>query len=103
MYKENHADLVRSVFEETIRLRHVLHQNPELSGEEKETLAFIAEHLDALNISYTTYSNGGICACIGQGERAVGVRADIDALPIEEKTALPYTSKKCRCDARLRT
>ena len=83
--------LARGVYEETVQLRRVLHQNPELSGEEHQTLAFIAERLKTLSIDYTVYSNGGIAACIGQGSKAVGIRADIDALPVQEETGLFYT------------
>ncbi|MBR0026624.1 MAG: amidohydrolase, partial [Clostridia bacterium] len=90
---KDHFALAHSVFDETVQMRRKLHQNPELSGEEHQTLAFIAEHLNALDIPFVSYSNGGICACIGRGESAVGIRADIDALPVEEKTGLPYASQ----------
>lgn len=83
----------KSVYDEAVSFRRILHENPELSGEEYKTLAFIREYLDAQNIEYVTYSNGGICALIGKGERAIGVRGDVDALPVEEKTGLPYASK----------
>ena len=42
---KDHLALARSVFDETVQLRRKLHQNPELSGEEYKTLAFIGEHL----------------------------------------------------------
>ena len=44
----DHFAYARSVFEETVQLRHHIHQNPELSGEEHNTLAFIVEHLEKL-------------------------------------------------------
>lgn len=91
--KTNIIESINNVYPEAVALRRKLHENPELSGEEHETLAFIREYLESLNVSYTTYSNGGICACIGRGERAIGIRGDIDALPIQEKTGLPYASK----------
>jgi len=90
---KDHFALAHSVFEETVQIRRRLHQNPELSGEEHQTLAFIAEYLNALDIPFVSYSNGGICACIGKGKTAVGIRADIDALPISEETGLPYASR----------
>lgn len=90
---KNHLDLARSVFEETVQMRRALHQNPELSGEEHQTLAFIVDRLQTWNIPYDTYSNGGICARIGSGSRSIGVRGDIDALPIQEMTNLPYASR----------
>jgi len=89
----DHFELARSVLEETIRLRRIFHQNPELSGCEKETMALISRELEQLNIPYEVFSNGGISATIGSGDRAVGIRGDVDALPIQEKTGLPYASK----------
>lgn len=90
---KDHLALARSVFDDMVALRRELHQHPELSGEEHNTLALISSRLDALNISYLTYENGGICAMIGKGDRAVGIRGDIDALPVQEETGLPYASE----------
>lgn len=90
---KDHLALARSVMNDMVSLRRELHQHPELSGEEHKTLALIASWLDALNIPYITYENGGICAMIGRGDRAVGIRGDIDALPVEEQTELRYASE----------
>lgn len=90
---KDHLALARSVFNDMVTLRRELHQHPELSGEEHNTLALIASRLDALNIPYQTYENGGICAMIGKGDIAVGIRGDIDALPVQEETGLPYASQ----------
>lgn len=89
----DHLALARNLMPEMTALRRELHQHPELSGEERCTLAMIASRLDALRIPYQTYENGGICAVIGKGERAVGLRGDIDALPVQEATGLPYASE----------
>ena len=90
---KDHLVLARSVFEDMVSLRRKLHEHPELSGEEHHTLALIRSRLDALNIPYQTYENGGICAMIGKGDRAIGIRGDIDALPVQEETGLPYASQ----------
>ena len=90
---KDHLAMAQGVLEDTVRLRRILHQHPELSGEEHKTLALIRSELDSLGIPYVTYENGGICAMIGKGERAIGLRADIDALPIAEETGLPYASE----------
>lgn len=73
-----------------------LHQNPELSTQEFETQAFIKNELEQLNIPYQVMANTGICAEIRGGApgRTVLLRADIDALPITERTELEYASKK---------
>lgn len=88
----DHFAYARSVFEETVQLRHHIHQNPELSGEEHNTLAFIVEHLEKLGVNYKTATNGGITAIIGSGSRAVGIRGDIDALPVQESTDVEWAS-----------
>ena len=90
---KDHLALARSVFDDMVALRRELHQHPELSGEEHNTLALIRSRLDALDIPYLTYENGGICAMIGKGDRAIGIRGDIDALPVQEETGLPYASQ----------
>lgn len=82
----------KSAYQEVVELRHTLHQNPELSCQEFKTRAFVAQYLDALNVPYETYSNGGICASVGRGDAAVALRADMDALPIQEETNLPFAS-----------
>lgn len=90
---KDHLLLARSVYPDMVELRRKLHCHPELSEEEHETLLLIRSRLDALQIPYLTYDHGGICAMIGKGERAIGIRSDIDALPVQEKTGLPYASK----------
>lgn len=74
--------------------RHFLHMNPELSGEEFATTEFIKEKLKEHNIKIIeTNLKNGVVAEIGQGDRVVALRADIDALPIEEESGVVYHSK----------
>ena len=63
-----------------------LHMNPELSFQEFETANFIASKLDALGIEHERISETGIVALIkgGQEGKVIGLRADMDALPITE-------------------
>jgi N-acetylcysteine deacetylase len=75
--------------------RH-LHQYPELSKQEFETTRFIEKWMRELDIPIRkTELKTGVFADIKGGKPGpiVAVRADIDALPIEEKTGLPYASK----------
>ena len=75
--------------------RRHLHANPELSNQEAETAKFVATRLAELGISFVTGVGGhGIVATIsrGQSNRSVGLRADMDALPITETTGLPHAS-----------
>src|SRR6266852_858171 len=72
-----------------------LHQNPELSGHEEKTAAKLADRLRRLGYQVTTGVGGhGIVALMRNGNGpTVMLRADMDALPIEEKTGLAYASK----------
>ena len=73
--------------------RHFLHMNPELSGEEIATAEFIKEKLKEHKKIIETNLKNGVVAEIGQGDRVVALRADIDALPIEEESGVVYHSK----------
>ncbi len=76
--------------------RRHLHQNPELSFEEVQTSAFVQERLRDLNIPFTSGIGGyGVVANL-QGYSpgpVVALRADMDALPIQEANEVPYASK----------
>ena len=75
--------------------RRHLHAHPELSTQETGTAAFVAEQLRAMGVDFTEGVGGtGVVATIsrGQSNRSVGLRADMDALPITETTGLGYAS-----------
>ena len=75
--------------------RRHLHRNPELSLQERQTAAFVCARLDELGIPFTAEIGGhGVVATLKRGasNRSVGLRADMDALPVEEITGLDYAS-----------
>jgi amidohydrolase len=75
--------------------RRHLHANPELTLHEKNTAAFVQDRLTELGIPFIPNVGGnGVVATIarGQSNRSVGLRADMDALPIQETTGLPHAS-----------
>lgn len=73
-----------------------LHQNPELSMQEFKTTERLKQRLSEAGIKVLPLNlKTGLVAEIGTGDKAVAIRADIDALPIEEKTALEYKSQNC--------
>lgn len=84
-----------SIINDAIEFRRVLHLNPELSTEEYETSKRIQEKLDEFNIPYETgYAGTGVLGII-KGEKEggiIGIRADIDALPITETAGEDFTS-----------
>ena len=79
--------------------RHYIHENPEIAYEEHNTSDFIATKLTEFNIEIHRGLGGtGIVGVIhgkdnGASKRSLGIRADIDALPMTEKTNLSYSSK----------
>lgn len=81
---------------ELIGIRRHLHANPELSFEEAETARFVAEKLEAWGYEvFRNIGGHGIVARlkVGAGTKSIAIRADMDALPIEEQTGLPYASR----------
>ena len=83
------------VASEAIEFRRHLHRNPELSFRETATADYIATILEKHGIAYSRIAGTGILAKIeGQGDlrKAVVLRADTDALPIEEATGLSFAS-----------
>ncbi|WP_409189709.1 amidohydrolase [Bradyrhizobium sp. RDM4] len=76
--------------------RQHLHAHPELSLQEKATAAFVQDKLTELGIGFEAGIGGhGVVATLtrGSAQGRVGLRADMDALPITEDTGLPYASK----------
>jgi amidohydrolase len=72
--------------------RH-LHANPELSRQEFKTTQLLADMLGAAGLKPVVGPTGtGVICEVGSGDRCVALRADIDALPLQESTGLPYTS-----------
>ena len=79
-----------------IEFRRALHRHPELSFAEEHTAQYIERCLDEAGISHSRIAGTGVLAKIeGKGNlsKAVVLRADIDALPIEEQTGLEYASE----------
>jgi hippurate hydrolase len=82
--------------EEFINLRRELHANPELAFEEHATANLVAKKLREWGYQVTEGIGGtGVVGQLknGDSQRAIGIRADMDALPITEATSLPWASK----------
>ncbi|MGL5437226.1 MAG: M20 metallopeptidase family protein [Lachnospiraceae bacterium] len=95
MISETIKNLANQLQEELIQVRRDIHQSPELGHEEYETCAYIQKQLAGLGLEVQGNVAGtGVVALLkgSQEGRTVMLRADIDALPIEEKTGLPFSS-----------
>ncbi|MEO7522232.1 MAG: amidohydrolase [Gemmatimonas sp.] len=87
---------IAAVMPKVIAWRRDFHQNPELSGEEARTAKLVAEHLRALGIETSVGVGGhGVVGILRGGKPGpvVALRADMDALPVEELVDLPFKSK----------
>ena len=89
------TDQVNSVYPASEALYLDLHRNPELSLHEQQTAAKLAERAKALGYEVTSGVGGtGVVAVLRNGAGpTVLYRTDMDALPVEEKTGLPYASR----------
>lgn len=79
-----------------IEWRRHLHQYPELSFEEEQTCRYVREQLTAMGIASTVVAETGVLATIqgmAPNSRLVALRADMDALPIQEANEVPYRSQ----------
>ena len=92
LYKE--ASAIEDIL---INLRRDFHMHPELGFDEQRTSGKIKEFLDSLNIPYESYAGTGVCGIItgekkSDESRVIALRADIDALPMQEKNVCEYKS-----------
>jgi len=81
---------------QVVKWRRDIHQHPELSEQEVRTAKLVADHLRSLGIEVRTgIAKTGVIGVLrgGQPGSVVALRADMDALPVEEQTRLPFASK----------
>ncbi|HEV7468340.1 MAG TPA: amidohydrolase [Pseudonocardia sp.] len=79
--------------DDLVTWRRLLHADPELGRAEHRTTAVIARTLLAAGLEPRTLPGGtGLVCDVGYGERCVALRADLDALPLQEETGLPFAS-----------
>jgi amidohydrolase len=77
-----------------VDLRRQVHRHPELGFEEHQTARLIAERLSQLGIAVRTgVAKTGVVGDLGQGGRCIALRADMDALPIQEENDVSYASE----------
>lgn len=96
MLKENIRQLAKKYAPESIEIRHHLHAHPELSYQEFKTSAFVQEQLKKMGIPYGVMAGTGVVGLIegkNPGSRVVALRADMDALPIQEANDVSYRSQ----------
>jgi len=88
--------LAKKYASEFIEVRHHLHAHPELSYQEYETSKFVQQRLTDLGIPFEVKATTGVVGLIrgkNPDSRIIALRADMDALPINEENDIPYKSK----------
>jgi amidohydrolase len=94
--KETIMQAARALKEELILVRRDIHSHPELSFEEQRTAALVEKYLQDLGLETHRIAHTGVWAMIegnGKSQTTIALRADLDALPIEEKSDKPYISQ----------
>lgn len=96
-YHDTIDQLADKVEEKTIAWRHDMHQNPELPNREFRTAKLISDHLKSLNFDEVR-TEVGVTGVVGvlkggkAGKKVIALRADFDALPVEELADVPFKS-----------
>lgn len=88
--------IANKIFSDVVGYRQHLHANPELSFKEFQTSAFIKEKLSLWGIEFIEMANTGVVGLIKgaiPSDQVIALRADMDALPIQESNDKPYRSK----------
>lgn len=93
-FMKNIDDFINIEIDSLVSLYKLFHTNPELSGQEKETSAILAEELKKCGFTVTTGVGGfGVVAEMENGKGpCVMLRADMDALPVTEESGVDYSS-----------
>lgn len=95
MLQQKIRELAKQYTSEFIEVRHHLHAHPELSYQEFETSKFVQQKLNEFKIPFEVKATTGVIGLIkgkNPGSRIVALRADMDALPINEENDVPYKS-----------
>lgn len=87
--------LTEHLMKQAVEDRRYLHQHPELSGQENETSNYIRERLETLGIKILNFQPPSVVGYVKgkTGEKTLALRADMDALPMQEEGDKPYLSK----------
>ena len=87
-----------AIQEEVVEFRRALHRCPEIAFHETMTMEYIREHLEEWEISYKIFDPSGIIAVVGNGKKeTIALRADMDALEVQEETGLDFASLNHGC------
>ena len=95
--KERVLELAKDVEPKVVEWRHWVHQNAELSNREFKTADYVVKHLESLGIEVETgVAHTGVVGTLvgGKPGPTIGLRADMDGLPVKERVDIPWASKQ---------
>lgn len=85
----------KAIQDQLVAWRRDMHMHPELGFQEQRTARLVADTLEAMGIeAQTGVAKTGVVGYLGEGSPVIGIRADMDALPINEANDVPYRSQK---------
>lgn len=94
--QEKIKTISKSITPQIKDIRHTIHRNPELSFQEEQTATLVENYLKSLGLQPQRIAKTGVWAMIygnGESNRTIGLRADLDALPIQEANQHDYASQ----------
>ncbi|MCX6050451.1 MAG: amidohydrolase, partial [Chloroflexi bacterium] len=87
-------DRAKAINDQLVAWRRDIHAHPELSFQEQRTARLVTSELEAMGIeAQTGVAKTGVVGYLGEGSPVIGIRADMDALPIQEEHNVPYASQ----------
>ena len=94
---EELEQMIEAVLPEIKEIRHRIHANPEIGFKEYETSKLVRDYLNGLGLNVQgPFAETGVTAFLSGGDsgKVIGLRAEMDALPMEEQSQVPYASKR---------
>lgn len=90
---KNYFERAMELNQELVQNRRHLHQNPEIGMDLENTAQFVEERLREMGYDPQRSGGCGVTACVGNGKgKVILLRADMDALPLQEESGLPFAS-----------
>ncbi|MFW6774602.1 amidohydrolase [Nocardioides sp. CPCC 205120] len=86
------SQILTALADELVALRRDIHAHPELSWNEQRTTTLVTDRLSAAGIRHERLSRTGVIAEVGTEGPVVALRGDLDALPLEDRSGLPWAS-----------
>ena len=87
-------NISNEIYEYAVAVRRQLHKYPEIGFELEKTVALVTDELEKMGLHPVhSYGKGSVVCELGQGDKIIALRADMDALPVNEKVDLPFKSQ----------